>query len=430
MDENVRFRYMETGVLGKVATDSCGRTQLLFKMAFGERRNERRRLRVAFVHPDLGLGGAERLVVDSALGLDELGHSCKIYTPFLDRNRAFSEVIHGKVRSKVVLTPIPRAVFGRLHAICAAVRCAFVALYIAIVERPDVAIVDIVTLPCVVFAFYGIPTLFYCHYPDALLAKTLDINQERPSKLRVMYRYLVDKIEAMSLNCSKRVAVNSNFTATAYKQAFPNGSKPVVIYPCTEIIVEEEERKLNQPPFMLSLNRYERKKNIALAIGTLASTRGINLVIAGGWDERVRENVEHFQELVNLGKERGVFDRIQFLKNVSHEKRTQLLKDASCVLYTPANEHFGIVPIEAMAMGTPVIAVNSGGPKESVVHGSTGLLCEATVEEFGRAVAELLGDKPLAIKMGENGKNWIKEKFSRRTMATEMELILRSICGN
>lgn len=395
----------------------------------GGRRNGRRRLRVAFVHPDLGLGGAERLVIDSALGLDELGHSCKIYTPFLDRNRAFSEVTDGKVGSKVVHTPIPRAIFGRLHAICAAIRCAFVALYVAIVERPDVAIVDIVTLPCVVFALYGIPTLFYCHYPDALLAKTLSINEKGPSKLRVMYRYIVDKIEAMSLNCSRMVAVNSNFTATAYKQTFPNGSKPVVIYPCTEIVVVEEEKKRDVAPFMLSLNRYERKKNIALAIETLACTPDIKLVVAGGWDARIRENVEHYEELVNLAKEKQVGGRIEFMKNVTHEERTQLLKDATCVLYTPANEHFGIVPIEAMAMGTPVIAANSGGPKESVVDGRTGFLCEPNAHEFGGAVAKLISDETIGIKMGENGKEWIDEKFSRTTMATEMETVLQRIAA-
>ena len=53
-----------------------------------------------------------------------------------------------------------------------------------------------------------------------------------------------------------------------------------------------------------------------------------------------------------------------------------MLAAATVVIYTPENEHFGIVPIEAMAAGKPVIACRSGGPKESVLHGETGYLCE------------------------------------------------------
>jgi len=45
-------------------------------------------------------------------------------------------------------------------------------------------------------------------------------------------------------------------------------------------------------------------------------------------------------------------------------------------LYTPENEHFGIVPVEAMYCRTPVIACNSGGPKESISKNQTGFLLE------------------------------------------------------
>lgn len=57
-------------------------------------------------------------------------------------------------------------------------------------------------------------------------------------------------------------------------------------------------------------------------------------------------------------------------------ERSQLLRHSQCLLYTPENEHFGIVPVEAMYCNTPVIACNSGGPMESVKHGVTGFLLE------------------------------------------------------
>lgn len=74
-------------------------------------------MRVAFVHPDLGIGGAERLVVDSALALNDLGHHCTIYTAHYDPMRSFREVAppDPRVNVKVVWLPVPRAVCGRFH---------------------------------------------------------------------------------------------------------------------------------------------------------------------------------------------------------------------------------------------------------------------------------------------------------------------------
>ena len=51
-----------------------------------------------------------------------------------------------------------------------------------------------------------------------------------------------------------------------------------------------------------------------------------------------------------------------------------LLRNTNILLYTPANEHFGIVPVEAMYLGSVVIACNSGGPLESIVNEKTGFL--------------------------------------------------------
>lgn len=63
--------------------------------------------------------------------------------------------------------------------------------------------------------------------------------------------------------------------------------------------------------------------------------------------------------------------QIIFLKSIPTDLRWGLLFHSQAVLYTPANEHFGIVPVEAMAIGTPVIARRSGGPMESIADGKT-----------------------------------------------------------
>lgn len=82
--------------------------------------------------------------------------------------------------------------------------------------------------------------------------------------------------------------------------------------------------------------------------------------------------------------------QVWLLRSFSDQQRTALLAACHAVVYTPQREHFGIVPLEAMASSRPVIACNSGGPMESVLHGKTGFLCEPSPEQFAAAMATLL----------------------------------------
>ena len=67
-----------------------------------------------------------------------------------------------------------------------------------------------------------------------------------------------------------------------------------------------------------------------------------------------------------------------FIRSFSDAEKVGLLRRALAVIYTPTNEHFGIVPVECMAAHKPVVACSSGGPMESVADGETGFLCEPT----------------------------------------------------
>lgn len=75
---------------------------------------------------------------------------------------------------------------------------------------------------------------------------------------------------------------------------------------------------------------------------------------------------------------------IVFLRSISNTDRALLLNKARILLYTPENEHFGIVPVEGMYNGCIVIACNSGGPTESILHTKTGYLLSPDTEEWGR----------------------------------------------
>ncbi|XP_027623672.1 alpha-1,3/1,6-mannosyltransferase ALG2-like, partial [Tupaia chinensis] len=132
----------------------------------------------------------------------------------------------------------------------------------------------------------------------------------------------------------------------------------------------------------------------------------------GGYDDRVLENVEHYQELKEMVQQSDLGQYVTFLQSFSDKQKILLLHGCMCVLYTPSNEHFGIVPLEATYMQFPVIAVNSGGPLESTVQGVTEFLCEPDPVNFSEAIEKFVHEPSLKAKMGLAGRARVQEKFS------------------
>lgn len=100
------------------------------------------------------------------------------------------------------------------------------------------------------------------------------------------------------------------------------------------------------------------------------------LVLAGGYDLLNKENIEYYQHLVGVVEELGLTDSVLFIKSPSKQSifkcdiytniilgdhgKIRLFQRAKLIVYTPENEHFGIVPLEAMYLGRPVLATNTG----------------------------------------------------------------------
>lgn len=168
---------------------------------------------------------------------------------------------------------------------------------------------------------------------------------------------------------------------------------------------------------------------------------------AGGYDPRLRDNTETLHSLIELVRSHSLTYALEapdesivpthikpfspdvlFLLNFTTAQRTALLHSPSTkvLVYTPANEHFGIGPVEAMVCGVPVLACDSGGPTESVVDDSTGLrtgwLRPPDPEVWAETLREIL-DLPPHDKqnLSSRGKQRAREVFSLDAMSERME---------
>ncbi|KAH8365470.1 hypothetical protein KR093_001063 [Drosophila rubida] len=410
-------------------------------------------VRVLFLHPDLGIGGAERLVVDAALALKERGHDVSFLTNHHDSTHCFKETADGTFPVQVVGDWLPRQLFGRFYALCAYIRMIYAAVYASFFmpQRHEVQLVvcDLISVcvPVLRLARHKPRVLFYCHFPDQLLSS-------RAGTLKRLYRAPINWLEERTIGLADKVLVNSKFTLRVFQDTFRHLSQvPDVLYPSlhTEyfdkmtkkldsraaLLDEPLHARVPRSSFIyLDINRYERKKNHALALHSLRllgnmlpalDFKRCRLIIAGGYDTRCVENVEHYAELEALTAELKLQDHVVLLQSPTDEQKCRLLHAAHCLLYTPHNEHFGIVPLEGMYFCKPVVALNSGGPTETVVHSSTGFLCEQHEKSFGGAMYQLFRDEALRLKMGDLGHKRVEQKFSFEAFADRLNQLVEEL---
>jgi len=384
--------------------------------------------KIIFLHPDLGIGGAERLVVDAALALQKRGFQVTILTAHHDPRHAFEETRDGQINVISAGDWLPRSIFGRCQALCASIRMLYITIKMMLYFNCDIVFLDQVSTPLLLLCMFNYPTLFYCHFPDLLLS-------QGRSGLKGLYRYPLDWLEEFSTGLADIIFVNSGFTKQVFFKTFRSLTKqnPRILYPSlntnyfdTTRAVKPDAIRAKPKTFFLSINRYERKKNLALAIKAYseleeASRSKVTLVMAGGWDNRVQENVQHFDELETLVHKLGISDQVEFLRSPSDQEKLWLLRNALTLIYTPHNEHFGIVPLEAMYCETPVIAVNSGGPTETVADGYTGWLRDSNSYDFSRAMQGVLENLKHLDKVGKQGKERVEKHFSFQAFGDDLQ---------
>lgn len=174
-----------------------------------------------------------------------------------------------------------------------------------------------------------------------------------------------------------------------------------------------EEYKFEEHPsnYLLFLGRIHPHKGTFEAI-KVAKQTGLRLLIAG---------IIHHQEYFDQKVKPYLGDKIRYLGKVDTDQKKELLSKAFCLLHLiNFDEPFGLTVVEAMASGTPVIALNRGSMPEIINQGRTGFLVQ-DVEQATECVGKLD-----SIHRGEC-RRWVKKKFSAHKMVEKYSLIYERI---
>jgi len=175
------------------------------------------------------------------------------------------------------------------------------------------------------------------------------------------------------------------------------------------------------PPAFLYMGRLKRYKGVDLAIRALAVARrsrpDLSLDVAGTGDDRAR--------LQAIAAELGQGDAVRFHGFVTEAHKLRLLRSTWANLFPSPKEGWGITVVEAAACGTPSLASDSPGLRDSVRHGETGYLVpHGDHAVLAERMLELAADPGLVARMGQAGRRFAESlSWERAAGLTESHLL-------
>jgi glycosyltransferase involved in cell wall biosynthesis len=163
---------------------------------------------------------------------------------------------------------------------------------------------------------------------------------------------------------------------------------------------------------LLVVSRLVERKGIGDAVLALAGVPGAELVVAGGPPAAELASDPEARRLTALAARAGVADRVRLLGRVGRGELPALYRSADLVVNVPWYEPFGIVPLEAMACGVPVVASAVGGLVDSVVDGITGAhVPPRRPRVLAEALAGLLADPDRRAALGVAGARRARRRY-------------------
>lgn len=157
--------------------------------------------------------------------------------------------------------------------------------------------------------------------------------------------------------------------------------------------------------YCVTVGRLIRRKRLPLMIDQFArlSDPQLKLILIGEGPEekKVRQRI----------RRHGLEGRVELVGAVDDEKKFQYLANSDLYVCTSSHEGFGLVFLEAMACGLPVLAPPVGGQADFLTHGQTGLTLEHDAEDLAKRIQSMFDDPDMAIAMREHNRRHVRLYF-------------------
>ncbi len=252
--------------------------------------------------------------------------------------------------------------------------------------------------------------IWHCHTPLRDIYDLYSFRMsKRPAHTRPFYMLGAKMVRSMDQQVVRRIeqiVTNSPITLARIRKYYNRNA----IIVGTGVDYKEYENDGDGKYFFYP-SRFSPNKRQEYAIEAFRlfkrKVKGYKLVLCGpvSTDQFYQD---YHKKIVDLATSVG---DVEVMPAISQRKLRQLYSRCTAVLFTPKDEDIGLVPLESMASGKPILAVNEAGPTVTVKNKVTGFLVNS-VEELARRMAEVADDKPLAERLGKNGRKSAKDEWS------------------
>jgi glycosyltransferase involved in cell wall biosynthesis len=268
----------------------------------------------------------------------------------------------------------------------------------------------------------GVPVAQTFHALGSVKRRQQGLADTSPRNRVALERRLCRQVDHVIATCSDEVAELKAL-------GLPPGRATII--PCgvdTEEFLPGPRRDPDGPPRLLVLGRLVTRKGVGNVVEALAELPDAELVVAGGPAPDVMDGDPAVQRLRALADRFGVRDRVRFLGGVARPEVPALIRDSDVVVAVPWYEPFGIVPLEAMACGRPVVAAAVGGMLDTVVPGVTGEhVTPRDPAALAATLRQLLDDPERRAAYGVAGRNRAVELYDWNTIVDSTEAAYEAV---